>query len=245
MAPRLVILAGPSCVGKGPLVEALARSRPDLRAGLKDLILFNSRSPRPIEREGEDYYFRPRAEIEAMRGREGFLVVEARADLHALELAQAESVLARGESPFFEGNAFVACRLLDWAAEKGLKPLSIFLSPLSESELAALRARGEDMTEALARIMEPKLRRRALRQKGKISEEEAADLRVRARSAFRELRDAWRFDRVLPNHDGEDSGRWDAVPPSGEAGQVLAAFAALLEGKVPPLAERWKPRGLD
>ena len=37
---RLVILSGPSCVGKSPLAKALARFHPDLSAKLQPIVLF-------------------------------------------------------------------------------------------------------------------------------------------------------------------------------------------------------------
>ena len=36
------------------------------------------------------------------------------------------------------------------------------------------------------------------------------DIEKRASSAYRELQEAWRFDHVIPNHDGEDSDNWEA-----------------------------------
>jgi guanylate kinase len=43
---RFVMLSGPSCVGKGPLHNALKRFYPYLEQKLEKLILFNSRAPR-------------------------------------------------------------------------------------------------------------------------------------------------------------------------------------------------------
>lgn len=167
-------------------------------------------------------------------------MVEARADLHALEMAQVEAALARGASPFFEGNPFVAGRLLDWASGRGLEVRSVFLAPLSRAELSVMRERGADLQGALAALMERKLRRRTERQKGRVPEEEMADLRIRAHSAFPELQQAWRFAHLIPNHDGEDSEHWDAPNPTGDAGRALQAFVELLEGKSPALTERWR-----
>src|SRR5205823_14285552 len=75
----LVILSGPSCVGKSPLAKALRRFHPDLSAKLQPIVLYNSRSPRPGERDGEDYHFRPREQIEALRDRERYVVMECAA----------------------------------------------------------------------------------------------------------------------------------------------------------------------
>ena len=64
---RLVILSGPSCVGKSPLRHALAKFYPEVWGRLQKLVLFNSRAPRPGEREGVDYHFRSRTQIEDLR----------------------------------------------------------------------------------------------------------------------------------------------------------------------------------
>ena len=64
---RLVILSGPSCVGKSPLARDLARFHPELHRRLQKLVLYNSRDPRPGEKDGVDYHFRTRAQIEALQ----------------------------------------------------------------------------------------------------------------------------------------------------------------------------------
>jgi len=44
---RFVILTGPSCMGKTPLVRALQKFHPDLVSAMKPVVLWNSRPPRP------------------------------------------------------------------------------------------------------------------------------------------------------------------------------------------------------
>ena len=101
-----VMLSGPSCVGKGPLYKALRKFYPDLAGRLQQIVLYNSRDPRPGEQEGVDYYFRPRAEIEelATKCNEGELTEAERReygayvdaiDLIGLLQAKARVVLAR------------------------------------------------------------------------------------------------------------------------------------------------------
>ena len=41
--------------------------------------------------------------------------------------------------------------------------------------------------------------------------------------------EAWRFDWVLANHDGEDSENWTMEWPVGDAWATVRAFAELLE----------------
>src|SRR5271166_28386 len=103
---RLVILSGPSCVGKSPLHKALARFYPEMSGRFHKLVLFNSRSPRPGEVDGIDYYFRTRAQVEALRSDDHYLVLEVRADLQALDIDELTALLQRGDV-LFEGNPFV------------------------------------------------------------------------------------------------------------------------------------------
>lgn len=49
---RLVILSGPSCMGKTPLCRSLGKSYPELHNEFHKLVLFNSRDPRPGEING-------------------------------------------------------------------------------------------------------------------------------------------------------------------------------------------------
>ena len=64
---RLIILAGPSCVGKGPLHTAFNNFYPEPAANLQKLVLYNCRSPRPGEIDGKDYYFTSREEIDGFQ----------------------------------------------------------------------------------------------------------------------------------------------------------------------------------
>jgi len=241
--PRLVILSGPSCIGKSPLLKALQRFYPDLSSALKPLVLYNDRSPRPGEQDGVAYHFRPRAFLEDLRGKEGFLVLEVRADLQALEIAQVRQVLAAGRDPFFEGNPYVAEALMTSPELADVPRASCFLSPLSQEEIVYLRLQpGADLERLVGDVMRRKLLRRTQRQKGVLSQKDLADIEARCGAAYRELHYAPSFDYVLPNHDGEDSENWDAFYyPLGDARRCLLDFAAILSGQEPRYTEKWPP----
>ena len=64
---RLLILSGPSCVGKSPLDKALSKFYPELRLSMQPLVLYNDRAARPGESDGVDYYFRSREVIENLK----------------------------------------------------------------------------------------------------------------------------------------------------------------------------------
>jgi guanylate kinase len=240
---RLVILSGPSGVGKSPLEKALGRVRPDLRGRLQKLVLYNSRRPRPGERDGVDYHFRARESIAALRGQDRFVVLDVRGDLQALDVEELQAWLRRGDT-FFEGNPFVA-RLLQTDARLAPVPrLGIFLSPLAREEIRELQApeRQVALPDLVTDLMRGKLLRRARRQRSEVALADLENIERRARSAYGELREAWHFDHVIPNHDGEDSENWEAFYyPLGDARKALAAFVALLEGRPAAGVERWEP----
>jgi len=238
-----VILSGPSCVGKGPLLTALRKLRPDLAGRMTKIVLYDSRSPRPGEVDGVDYRFRTREYVEGLRGKEGFTVFEVRGDLQALDGRELESKLAAGDV-FFEGNPFIGSGLLDFVAKRGVDSLSIFISPLSREEVLECRAPGRaiPLPQLLTDMMRRKLLRRTARHKGLLSLKDLENIEVRAAGAYGELRQAWRFDYVIPNHDGEDSENWDAFYyPVADARRTLLTFTALLEGQPAPHAEKWEP----
>jgi guanylate kinase len=239
---RLVVLSGPSCVGKGPLYAALKKFYPHLTGRLTKLVLYDSRAPRPGEVDGVDFYFRTREHIEGLRGREHFTVFEVRGDLQALDARELEKKLAASDV-YFDGNPYLGSGLLDFVEKHGTQCLSIFLSPLSREEVLDFKAPGRSisLSDLLTDMMRRKLLRRTTRHKGILSHKDLENIEVRAASAYGELKQAWHFNYVIPNHDGEDSDNWDAFYyPAGDARKALLAFAGLLEGKEPAPVEKWE-----
>jgi guanylate kinase len=238
---RFIILSGPSCVGKGPLYTAFSKFYPERAARLSKLVLYNSRPPRPGEIDGKDYHFRSREEIEGLRGKENFIGLDVRGDLQAVDLDDVDRRLAAGEL-FYEGNPFVG-RKLQEAFSSRVNLLSIFLAPLSLDEILFLQApeRSVSLPDFLTDLMRRKLLRRTQHQKGILSLKDLENIERRASSAYTELKEAWHFDYVIPNHDGEDSENWDAFYyPVGDARKALLTFVDLITGKGSLAVEKWE-----
>jgi guanylate kinase len=241
---RLVILSGPSCVGKGPLHRALKVFYPQLAGELKKVVLYDSRAPRPGEVDEVDFHFRTREYIEQLRSKDNFLVTDVRGDLQALDLKYLRETIAAGNA-FFEGNPIIGMELMELARRGKIICLSVFLSPLSMAEIEDIRSRGDiNFGMMLTDIMRRKLLRRTKKQKGILSLADLENIEVRAASAYKEMKEAWRYDFVIPNHDGEDSENWDAFGyPIGDAKAALLCFAEILSGGKPAYARKW-PEGL-
>jgi guanylate kinase len=236
-----VMLSGPSCVGKGPLHNALKRFYPQLERKLEKLVLFTSRAPRPGEQDGVDYHFRSRREIEALHGQEGYIVLDVRGDLQALDVENLRAVLSGEKDAFFEGNPFVSTEAKKSPLLSDVPMLSVFLSPLARDEILFLRdpAKRVSLPDFVTDVMRRKLLRRTQKQKSILSLKDLENIERRAKSAYREMQLAWHFDYVIPNHDGEDSENWDAFYyPIGDARKALLAFAAILSGQETEYAEK-------
>jgi len=244
---RIVVLSGPSCVGKGPLMAAMGRFYPEIVGELHTLVLYNSRSARPGEEDGVDYHFRRRQEIEELRGEEGWLVMDVRGDLQAVELGKLEEMLVEGDV-FFEGNPFVGSEILGYAGDKGVESVGVFLSPLSKDEIGFLKGQAErvDIESFVADVMRRKLLRRMSRQKSLMSKLDLEEVERRACSAWREMKMAGQFGCVIANHDGEDSENWDMFYwPIGDARRTMLALVELLKSGESKLAEKWEREILE
>jgi len=238
---RLVVLSGPSCAGKSPLAQALVKFFPNWASRLQPLVLYHSRTPRPGERDGFDYHFRTREQLESLRSDHKYVVLDVRGDLQALDIAELTTLLNSGDV-IYEGNPFAGVTLLDHPVLTNIPKLSVFLSPLSKAEIFYLQSpeRNLDFKEFVSDVMRRKLLRRTRRQKGELSARDLESIEKRAASAYAELQTAWHFDYVIPNHDGEDSDNWDAFYyPLGDARNSLIQFVALLEGTLSPGLETW------
>jgi guanylate kinase len=239
---RLIIFSGPSCVGKSPLVKAFARFYPEMYQSMQSLILYNSRSPRPGETDGVDYHFRPVEEIEKLKEKDHFIVMNVRGDMQALDLKELAENLHKGDV-LFEGNPFVGNLLQTHDSLNGFNRVSIFMSPLAKEEIRFLLQVKPPvfLPDFITDVMRRKLLRRTRRQKGELSLKDLENIEKRATSAYSELIDACRFTYVIPNHDGEDSENWDAFYyPVGDARKALLSFIAILNNETPVSAEIWE-----
>ncbi len=238
---KLVIISGPSCVGKSPLEKALAKVFPEVRKSLHKLLLYNDRQPRPGEKDGVDYYFSTTEQLEAYKNNPDFIFMNVRGDLQALNLMELVSILSESHA-LFEGNPYVAQAMMIHPKLKSFPKLSVFLSPLSKEEILELKDPSKNIALPgfLAEIMRRKQLRRKTRQKVEISLNDLEDIERRVKSAYEELAMAWQFDYIIPNHDGEDSDNWEMFYwPIGDARKTLLAFKDLLNGKIPAIAEKW------
>jgi guanylate kinase len=125
----LIVMSGPSGVGKGTVRKALF-SRPDIE--LHYSVSVTTRKPREGEVEGVDYFFRTREQFEQMI-RENKLLewAEYVGNYYGTPIDYVEKTLAEGKDVFLEIEVQGAMKVRQAFPEA----LFIFLAPPSLSEL--------------------------------------------------------------------------------------------------------------
>jgi guanylate kinase len=142
---RLIVVTGPSGVGKGTLLKALLQNRPDLYLAVSA----TTRAPRSGEVDGQSYYFtdRPRFEQMVFQG-ELLEWAEFAGNLYGTPRQAVLDKIAVGESVVLEIELEGARQVRQNfpAAER------VFILPPSLAELESrIRARGTDPEAAIVR----------------------------------------------------------------------------------------------
>jgi guanylate kinase len=149
---RLIVLTGPSGVGKGTLVELLTQAHPELYLSVSA----TTRSPRVGEVEGRDYFFKTRSEFETMiKNGELLEWAEYAGNYYGTPLSTVEAKIAEGKQVLLEIEV-IGARQIQRSFPNALR---IFILPPSVAELEKrLRGRGTDDPSAIAlRLAQAKL----------------------------------------------------------------------------------------
>ena len=142
---RLIVLTGPSGVGKGTLLRSLLQRHPELYLSISA----TTRQPRPGEIDGQHYYFVTRDEFEKMlQAGELLEWAEYAGNYYGTPFAPVEQQIQLGRLVILEIEV-VGARKIHNTFKSALR---IFILPPNVEELEQrLRSRGQDSEEAIAK----------------------------------------------------------------------------------------------
>jgi guanylate kinase len=143
--PLLVVVSGPSGVGKSTIVAVLARRRPQV----VPIVTATTRPQRADEIDGVHYHFLTRDRFEELRDSGGLLEwAEVHGNLYGTPIDQVRGILAAGRDAILtidpQGARSIRARVPD--------ALLLFVMPPSMEDLTSrLRSRGSESEASLER----------------------------------------------------------------------------------------------
>lgn len=148
---RLIIISGPSGAGKSTIVRQLLQTCP---LPLVLSVSATTRSPRPGERDGREYFFLSHQQFAELRHQDAFLEckeVFRSGHWYGTLSEQVSTGLRAGKWVILEIDVEGAAAVI----ERDLSPITIFLHPGGMVELERrLRNRGTESEAAIARRLE-------------------------------------------------------------------------------------------
>jgi guanylate kinase len=145
---RLVILSGPSGVGKDTVLEAWKASNPRVQR----VVAYTTRQPRNGEVNGVDYHFVTRQRFDELVEEGAFLEHKlVHGNCYATPLSDMEALLIAGQIAVLKIDVQGAMEAMKLRPEA----LSIFLLPPTVEDLEKrIRGRGTDSEEVIERRLE-------------------------------------------------------------------------------------------
>ncbi len=142
---QLIVITGPSGVGKGTIVRSLLQSHPNLYLSISA----TTRQPRPGEIEGLDYYFLSRTEFESAIACGEFIEwAEYAGNYYGTPQTKVEEQISLGNSILLEIEVVGARKIAAIFPDA----LRIFILPPSIEVLEQrIRARGKNSEESISR----------------------------------------------------------------------------------------------
>jgi guanylate kinase len=226
MKKNLILISGPSCVGKGPLLAKLKEFHGDIKfGGIPVIKSYGSRGGvlRPTD---DPEYFMPDEDFKNLD--DNYIVGDCRGYPQAIdlrEITKTEYDLLILEVYHTFGEQF---RKHNPELLENINVTGVFISPISEEEKNLLKNAGVYADAYIVDMMLNKQLRRAEVFGKTVTAEDMKEFISRAQDAPDELRAIKNYDEVIICNDGEGHPNWDGIP-AGSAGKALEKLACIIK----------------
>ena len=236
---KILLISGPSCVGKGPLMAALKKFYPEIKFGNIPVIKsWGSRNNKRRSNEVNKWYdldfFMPDANFAAL-DRKKYVVGDCRNFPQAIDLEQfskSDSDLLIMEVYHTIGAQF---RNHTFEVLKGVEIQSVFISPISQNELDKLNKCGIDTDAYISHMMLNKQIRRSEFMEEDATIEDIENFKSRAQDAPKEISNMKNYNSVILCREGEGSPLWKMDKtdvffgkPEGDAARALEELVSTI-----------------
>ena len=210
MEKRLIVISGPSGVGKGPIIEWTKKLY------IPDLCQVKVRKTKTERHKGNE-------DDLGFDGNDGrYYQFDCRGVEQRIYLDELDSAIEKHEVVLLEAY----CKTLDFLKKRydaSIDFASTFVSPLDAEEIKELNEQGK-LEEYLPELMLDSLIRRAERDGKAFTKTLNRELEQRAEDSVNEMRFAHNYRQVIPNHCYESSSRWRFPVLIGEPRKVVTSL---------------------
>jgi len=239
MKKRLILLSGPSCVGKGPLTAAVKHFRPEVKFTKLSVIKSkHSRNhvPRPDEHTVWDNpdCWRTEEEIAALEGNDHYVIGKCFGFSQAVNL---DLIVNYPEQMILMEMYYpIVPRLLAAERLKSITIETVFVSPVSNDEIEIIKSLGMDSDLFIKSLMADKQYQRIAFHKRKLDSEFLQDVKKRIDDSVLEIAASKNYKHIIVNRDGEGSPNWNRLAdgtfigePVGDAKVAMERLAEILK----------------
>jgi guanylate kinase len=238
MKKKLILLSGPSCVGKGPLLAALKTFHPEIAfSGIPVIRSRGSRNnvPRPEEKPiwDDPDFFMPDAMFSKLD--KNYVTGKVHGFPQAIDLRKitehtADLLILEIYYTFWEQFKKRDAETLD-----EMDITSVFMSPVSQNEIDLFKEEHVSKNAFIVEMMLEKQMRRAEFMGLTVTSAVSMSFNTRAQSAPNEINVMDTYDYRIICHDGEGHPNWNRnrdgsfhARPAGEAGNALDEFVGII-----------------